>query len=808
MSGPSMSHSSTARPRAPEPTQHMREPLHSTQIPAPTPNTVRPKPKCYKVTVETVPDEDVLFKPSALGAPTAGPSSTRGNPPGTHPSNEGAGPEPRSSRRAQVQEQPARPHARPHARRGLRQWRGLYVEDFPDPLAGAPVSNERASAPDMEAYMQSCGRSANPKTFKMLELLMTTGLTDAAKDQHLKSSIYRERAPWPGCEAMLKDVDKLAHGPEFDIHDIEIFDGQRPRVQYMVSRNIVDLIRDVVGNRRFRRYFMYAPKRYYTSRRKTERMYAEANSANWWWREQEKMRGKGAVTIAPLILATDQTTLSVMCGGQTAYPVYVSLANISKQARHKPSKRAMVLLGYLPVEPFEDIANDDERRRMKADLVHRAMEKMLEPLKKASEDGVEMWCPDGRLRRIYLRIAAHLADWPEQNLHSCTTEGSCPVCSTKRLGRGSNMDPAPLRDREETLGAIRSYFITKDIRELQALSLKPVWPWWGDLPHVNLATCITPDLLHQLYQGVFKSHLVCWLKHFIGEDVLDQRFAAMPQVEGIKHFVKGISAVKQWTGRESKEMLAQILPAVLGDLTPDATQLVCSVIDFIFRAHASSMTDRDLAEMERDLEKFHELKELLVVHGFYQSEGRFDRIPKLHMLSHYVHSIRELGTPDGYNTEAPEHLHIEYAKVPWRASNKVRPLKQMLTYIQRQEAVRIHRAYLDEYLGLDQESEDKSGDGAEETQEVDREGGYDSECDQEATYDVADNEDDVDPEDDIKGGADDDVLGDEPGQESEATYPSPHRHMAANPTKRNVEIKDVIKTYQASDLTSAIGNFL
>jgi hypothetical protein len=46
---------------------------------------------------------------------------------------------------------------------------------------------------------------------------------------------------------------------------------------------------------------------------------------------------KGAATIASLILATDQTCLSVMCGGQKAYPVYATLGNIKKDIRRKPS---------------------------------------------------------------------------------------------------------------------------------------------------------------------------------------------------------------------------------------------------------------------------------------------------------------------------------------------------------------------------------------------------------------------------------------------------------------------------------------
>jgi hypothetical protein len=382
---------------------------------------------------------------------------------------------------------------------------------------------------------------------------------------------------------------------------------------------------------------------------------------------QEELRSKkGPATALPLILATGQTGLSEMSGGQKAYPVYLTFRNISKSVCRKPKKRATVLLGYLPVDGFEYVENDDKRRRMKADLIHRSMEAMLKPLQKASEDGVDMWCADGRMHRIYPMVAAYIADWPEQNLMSCTSEGSCPVCSTKWQGRGDGAQPAPLRDRDETLDAIRAYFNYNNKSELTALSLKPVWPWWAGLPQVKLAMCITPDLLHQLYQGVFKSHVVRWLQHWVGVKKLDQRFASTTQAAGLTHFPRGISHVQQWTGRESKEMLKQTLPLVTGDLTPEQAQLMSSVIDFIFRAHSASMTNTDLDEMDAVLDTFHRRKEIMVTKGFYESSKRFDRLPKLDMMGHYSHSIRELGTPDGYNSEVPEHLHIKYAKDPWR----------------------------------------------------------------------------------------------------------------------------------------------
>ncbi|KAG9123530.1 hypothetical protein FRC07_014823 [Ceratobasidium sp. 392] len=55
-----------------------------------------------------------------------------------------------------------------------------------------------------------------------------------------------------------------------------------------------------------------------------------------------------------------------------------------------------------------------------------------------------------------------------------------------------------------------------------------------------------------------------------------------------------------------------------------------------------------------------------------------------------------LGTPDGYNTETSERLHIDFAKMGYKASNRVNAIKQMAMYIQRLEALAMHEEYLDE----------------------------------------------------------------------------------------------------------------
>ncbi|KAG8738071.1 hypothetical protein FRC11_001641, partial [Ceratobasidium sp. 423] len=472
-------------------------------------STGPPPNKRRKVTVEELPDEDTPRQTT--------PAPTPSKPPGQGSRDSASNHDMRS--------------------RGLYRYKGLYAEDFPDPLAGSPISEERASPPDLAAYMRACGPMADPDHFEVAELLLTSGLSNADKDRHLKSKKYAGKTPWPNCDTMLSDVDKLVHGPEFDQYEIDLFDGRRPRPQFMVCRDIIKVIRDFFSNTAFKHHFRYKPWRLYTSASKAERVYADMASVDWWWEEMLKLieQGQRNATIAPLIIAVDQTTLSIMCGGQKAYPVYVSFGNLDKEWRWKPSKRSTYLLGYLPVDAFEDIPDDDERHCLKVELVHRAMEKMLEPLQEASEQGVEMWCPDGHLRHIYPRIAALTTDWPEQNLQCCTLEGGCPICKTAHDDRGKFEDEVELCERKETLLTLCTYILTKNKYHLKSLSLKGIWPWWGDIPDVNLSACVMPDLLHQAYQGLFKMHLVRWMKKLVGADVLDDRFAAMPQAEGLAH---------------------------------------------------------------------------------------------------------------------------------------------------------------------------------------------------------------------------------------------------------------------------------
>lgn len=318
---------------------------------------------------------------------------------------------------------------------------------------------------------------------------------------------------------------------------------------------------------------------------------------------------------------------------------------------------------------------------------------LLDPLIQAGKDGVEMTCSDGFIRRIHPILAVYIVDYPEQCLVACCKENRCPRCQVEPKRRGEPLHSLD-RDKEDSLASIQSAMqegTSASLSDLDDQGLRPIYaPFWSDLPYADIFSCFTPDLLHQLHKGVFKDHLVSWCMQHVGEEEIDLRFKAMPDFPGLRHFQNGISFVSQWMGTEHKEMEKVLLGVLSGVVNPDVVGTAKAVLDFIYFASFHCHTSETLTAMELALESFHRLKDIFVRLGI-----RADfNISKIHSMSHYIDTIRSRGSADGFNTESPERLHIDYAKDAYRASNRRDYLAQMTTWLRRQEAVQTRSAYL------------------------------------------------------------------------------------------------------------------
>ena len=163
----------------------------------------------------------------------------------------------------------------------------------------------------------------------------------------------------------------------------------------------------------------------------------------------------------------------------------------------------MVLLGYIPVCKLECFT----KKRCSEEgyhLFHKCMQQILEPLIAAGKEGIDMVCANGFIRKVFPILSAYIADYPEQCLVVCCKENSCPTCLVKPEKRGEYRVHSVLRDPESTLEALSD---KKDgiSDEFNNQSLRRIDPFWEDLPHCNIFSCITPDLLHQLHKGLSKT---------------------------------------------------------------------------------------------------------------------------------------------------------------------------------------------------------------------------------------------------------------------------------------------------------------
>ncbi|KAG2052203.1 hypothetical protein BDR06DRAFT_1057757 [Suillus hirtellus] len=480
-------------------------------------------------------------------------------------------------------------------------------------------------------------------------LVKNLGQTRTEEFLKLPITQNRSKLSFHNNRSFLQRVDKLPRGPGWTCKKVTVHgnceDDKGEMLQEDVelwSRDPVECVKELIGNPAFKEHMAYSPAKAYADRAGQHRVIDEMWTADWWGEKQNALP-EGA-TIAPIILSSDKTSLS------------------HKLDCFTPDARS--LAGYR--------------------LFHHCMALLLQPLIGAGNDGVEMVCADSW-------VHPYVADFPEQCLVSCCKENRCPKCLVAANDQGDALNSA-MRDPESTKEILHKRKIGQHPPEFEANGLRAVYkPFWADLPHADIFLAFTPDLLHQLHKGVFKDHLVKWCIDIIGEDEIDARFKVIPNYPGLRHFKKGISSVKQWTGCEHKEM-QRVFVGLLSGAVPSRVLVVArSILDFSYHAQLHIQMTESLEALQTALTVFHAnkdiLKELAVREHF--------NIPKLHQLSHYVQSITLLGAADGFNTELPERLHIDFAKDSYRASNKRDYEEQMALWLQRQEAVFIRSAYLD-----------------------------------------------------------------------------------------------------------------
>ncbi|TEB37737.1 hypothetical protein FA13DRAFT_1751781 [Coprinellus micaceus] len=506
-----------------------------------------------------------------------------------------------------------------------------------------------------------------PGSTAFSELLAIEGVAEALglsyrSTQELNKIVDHALPSWP----QFHRSEVVVAGEEFELY----------------LRDIIECIRALWGDPEFLPFLIFEPERHYMDQDKTLRVVHNMHTGKWWWATHEEVQQftkMTDITIVPIIISSDKTQLAVF-GNKTAYLV---------------TKHIVSTTAYLPTSKLEHIENKMGRRRALANLFHACLDYILEPLREAGIQGLELQSGDGVVRRGFPIVAAYVGDYPEQLLVTCLKNGRCPRCPVDPLELGNPAAVKNTRDLEPILNALNS------------AGIKPVPdPFWHHLPFLNIYQSITPDLLHQLYQGVLKA-LIGWVHTICGSSEIDARCRRLPPNHNIRLFLKGISHLSRVTGAEHDQISRILLGIVVDIQLPDGyssvrlVKAVRGLLDFLTLARYPIHSSITFDEMDAALAQFHENKGIFIDLGVQTGFN----IPKLHFLSHYRRLFESFGTADNFNTEYTERLHINYTKEAYRASNHKDEYPQMTTWLNQRERILLHEKYLHRKVALEATSE-------------------------------------------------------------------------------------------------------
>ncbi|KAF8593441.1 hypothetical protein BDV93DRAFT_585409, partial [Ceratobasidium sp. AG-I] len=141
-------------------------------------------------------------------------------------------------------------------------------------------------------------------------------------------------------------------------------------------------------------------------------------------------------TLGGVMFASDKTVLSMHSGDVVAHGLYMTLANIPKKLRSKNSRRAWMLIAYIPTCKWQKTLRQNEalNKSAKQDLIgvlsrrlfHRAMSIVTRPLRRTVPRPVVD--ADGVLRHVIYVLLAYIADLEEQLWIAGLGNLCCPHC--------------------------------------------------------------------------------------------------------------------------------------------------------------------------------------------------------------------------------------------------------------------------------------------------------------------------------------------------------------------------------------------
>jgi len=344
--------------------------------------------------------------------------------------------------------------------------------------------------------------------------MLRLGSTKGAIDEYLKCGLNDDRctsfqtadALW----SLFQPVERALGPPSWSAFPC----GSRT----LYSRNILHCVPLLLSHFPLADHMVFGPERLFDSTGRREDN--EIHTVYWWWNTQELMpRGE---TVVPLLFAYDQTHLINLAREKTAWPVYPSICNLTKDFGRQCSKCACVLVAILPIS--QNNPKDGKMHRSWCD----AIEHILKPI--AERDiaglGYEWDCADGKIGRCYLILVAWIADHQEHVILARIINRLCPICEIPqtKIGHKLSIRVVGVKDRDpKSYQQALERGNSADAEYLGSIGLQVEKNSFWRFPLCNVYRLWQPEGFHLLHLGILTT-IMDWLVRYLQQPKVLGRF--------------------------------------------------------------------------------------------------------------------------------------------------------------------------------------------------------------------------------------------------------------------------------------------
>ncbi|KAG2127479.1 hypothetical protein DEU56DRAFT_973809 [Suillus clintonianus] len=475
----------------------------------------------------------------------------------------------------------------------------------------------------------------------LVENLNQTQITKFLK---LKWFNTRERPSFTTKDQLLDWMDSLPCFTEWKVSKMEFSGYKTVYPIELVWRDAMEVVKQLFSDPIFANHMTFNPHIVNVG---NQREYGDYMSADMAWKIQDHL--PFGATQVPIILGSDKTAVTRLTGGLEMHPVFVTIGNIDSEVRSKATLRAWRCVAYMPIVKFR--VHPDYQSILQARLWHKCMDLVFANLKAAAMDGCFMPDPSRYIRYVFTPLVAHVCDLPE---------------------------------------AIDPWELDKFQKAAKLVNLSGVhMPFWRDWVFACPSVFLAGELLHTCHK-FFADHPLKWIKEAVGNHELDKRFMTQHKQVGTRHFAKGITHVKQMTGREHRDIQRTVVASIAGAAPPRFVRAIRALVEFIYLAQNPVHSHQSLQSMVQALSDFHSFKDAIIEAAARRGKKGAKEdffIPKLELLQSFEGTIQRLGTLMQFSADTTERLLITHS----RQSKDF--TEQCVRILNRQESMEIFDLY-------------------------------------------------------------------------------------------------------------------